>query len=127
MNIKDFFKAQDKQTHIKFGAIVALGTAAFGLVCMFLTLHLALHPLAVLVFWGGWAAGIAVEGTQWNDNKIAKAAGNPPPHEVSFADCLASALGATILAIVIQVLFWLHILPAWPIVEAPAWFAKLFG
>jgi hypothetical protein len=127
MGIKEFFSAADKQLHIKASGIVALGTLAIGLIAMWLTLTLGLHPLAVLVLFAGWACGVAVEGTQWNDNKNAKAAGLPPPHEVSFADCLASAFFPTILAVVLQVLFWLHVLPAWPVAQAPAWFVKFFG
>lgn len=91
--------APDKILHLKAGVLVAVVMAALG----FALVQLGLHPIPIAVLVGGISASGSVEGTQWWDNRNAKAAGLPPPHEVSFYDFLASAAASVVASAAIEV------------------------
>lgn len=76
----------DTKLHLAGGTAVLLATGLAGAAL----LATGLHPLTVCVLLAGLAAAAAVEGTQWADNRNARAAGQPLPHEVSWRDLFNS-------------------------------------
>lgn len=89
---------RDKLTHIAYGVPVAALAAALAFVAM----HLGAHPMAAALIAAGAVSGMSVEGVQWADNRRARAAGLPLPHEISGMDAVASAAPCWALAVVVQ-------------------------
>lgn len=110
MDIKALF-APDKITHFKYGIIAAVVCV----IASFLGSALGLMPITVILLIGGWGSGLAVEATQYQDNKKAEAEGLPPPHGVEFLDAFASALACTILAVGLEVVRYFGTLPDHPV------------
>lgn len=88
-----------------------LGVLVAALLAGLVLLHLQLQPLTVIVLVAGVLAGAAVEGTQANDNRLARQAGLPPPHEVSLRDLFNSALPCLVAAALIELAARQHWLP----------------
>jgi hypothetical protein len=107
--LKAIIFAPDKVLHAKASAAVLVGNA----VMIYIGYMLGLHPLTIMCLVGAWTAAAAVEGTQWWDNRGAKARGEPPPHDVSFLDAVASAFLPTVAAIAFEVARFFGQLPVW--------------
>jgi len=88
----------DTKTHLLGGLVVLLVAACLAAVL----LALGAHPLTATVAIAGLVAGAAVEGTQANDNRLARAQGLPKPHEVSLRDLVNSGLPCWIAAVLIE-------------------------
>ena len=79
--------AQDKIAHLRAGLAVLLVATVAGLAL----LHLGLRPLSVALLLAGVGAAAAVEYAQRDSNARLRALGQPPLHDVSLPDLLASA------------------------------------
>ncbi len=96
--------------HVLGGLAVLVFAAAAAMVL----LHLGLHPMTVAIVVAGIAAAVAVEGTQWNDNRLAKAKGESPPHEISGRDAFNSSLACLLAGAALEAATRLQLLSAWP-------------
>jgi hypothetical protein len=92
--------ALDKIAHLKAGAAVAIAACLAGLA---LTAG-GLHPLSVVQLVVGFGTGAAVEYAQRDSNARLAAMGQPPLHDVSRADLIASALPCAVAAAAIELL-----------------------
>jgi hypothetical protein len=90
----------DKLAHLKAGAAVAVVACLAGLA---LTAS-GLHPLSALLLVAGFGTGAAVEYAQRDSNARLAAQGQPPLHDVSRADLVASAVPCTLAAAAIELL-----------------------
>jgi len=99
--------APDKVLHGK-GSI---GVLLLSIAILFVGYQVGLHPVSIMLLEGGLLAAISVEGTQWFDNKNAKARGEAPPHEVSALDAFFSTLAPLVAVIAIEVARFLGVLP----------------
>ncbi len=90
--------APDKLAHLKAGAAVAIAACLAGLA---LTAG-GLHPLSALLLVAGFGTGAAVEYAQRDSNARLAAMGQPPLHDVSRADLVASAAPAVVAAAAVQ-------------------------
>src|SRR5579862_2428609 len=80
MTLKDIvaqITAPDKILHMKASVAVLIGT--FALISVLA--YIGLHPVSIMLLISGWAAGGAVEFTQWMDNREADANNQPHPHD----------------------------------------------
>ena len=122
--------APDKILHL----VASFGVMLFIIALVVVMTIFGIHPLAQTFVVGGVCAAFSVEGTQWFDNRNAAKRGDPPPHEVSMADAVASFFWPVVVAVIIQALFvtgylqpmldavyaWAKAQSAAPAVAAPA-------
>ncbi len=85
--------APDKIKHLQGGALAALGCGGVAPAL----LAVGAHPLAVALFVIGLAAGGAIEGTQWIENRAGMLV-----RDVSLWDFLATAAPAWAAAAAVQ-------------------------
>ena len=98
----------DFKPHFLGGLAVLVASLVAATVLLFLV---QLHPLTVAILAAGLAAAAAVEGTQANDNRLAKLTGLPEPHEVSLRDAWNSALACVVGAAAIELAARTGLLP----------------